>query len=122
MVAREELFVTTNGKHSPPGTRKPELLDMEIAERVDIVRSLNDRIESLSEKIQRLKEELRVLLEEKGTSWKDEEGYAALVAESVRTSYDTRALDDMLLKDPDQNGWLKTFRRETVVRGGVKVK
>lgn len=125
MVAREELYVVsngTNGKHGKNGLKKPDLLDMEIAERVDIVRSLQERIESLSGKIQTIKDELRVLLEEKGTNWKDDEGYAALTQDSVRFSYDTRALDDMLLKDPDQNGWLKTFRRESVVRGTVKVK
>lgn len=125
MVAREELFVVangTNGKHGKRGVNRPDLLDMEIAERVDIVRSLQERIESLSGKIQSVKDELRSLLEEKGTNWKDDEGYAALTQDTVRFSYDTRALDDMLLQDPDQNGWLKTFRRESVVRGTVKVK
>lgn len=125
MVAREAEFVTTNGintRNGKNGPKRAELLDMEIAERVDIVRSLQERIESLGGKIQDIKEELRALLEERGSNWKDDEGYAALTQDTIRTSYDTRALDDMLLKDPDQNGWLKTFRRESLVRGTIKVK
>lgn len=75
MVARE--LIQPNGNGAKPA--ETETLDMEIAERVDVVRGIQDRIASLEEKVQHIKEELRSLLEQKGSTWKDAEGYAALV-------------------------------------------
>lgn len=104
------------------GDNREEFFDQQIAERVDLIRSIQERIAALNEKIQAAKEELVDLLTEKGSNWSDEEGYARLVAESVRRTYDTKALDELIINDPLRHGWLKDYRKETPVRGGIQVK
>lgn len=104
------------------GDNREEFFDQQIAERVDLIRSIQERIAALNEKIQAAKEELTDLLTEKGSNWSDEEGYARLVAESVRRTYDTKALDELIINDPLRHGWLKDYRKETPVRGGIQVK
>jgi len=101
---------------------REEFFDQQIAERVDLIRSIQERIGALNEKIQAAKEELSDLLIEKGSNWSDDEGYARLVADSVRRSYDTKALDELIINDPLRHGWLKDYRKETPVRGGIQVK
>jgi hypothetical protein len=96
--------------------------DQEIAELVDLVRGMQERIGGMQEKIQMAKERLRDLLEQSGGSWKDSEGYARLTSDSVRASYDSKALDQLILSDPLRNGWLKDYRKESVVRGTIQVK
>jgi hypothetical protein len=96
--------------------------DQEIAELVDLVRGMQERIGGMQEKIQMAKERLRDLLEQSGGSWKDSEGYARLTADSVRASYDSKALDQLILSDPLRNGWLKDYRKESIVRGTIQVK
>lgn len=103
-------------------TSVTEELDHEIAERVDMVRGMQERISALEERIQGIKEELRALLERRGSNWSDDEGYARIVSEGLRRSYDQKGLDELLIKDPLHYGWLKDYRKETVVRGGVQVK
>lgn len=99
-----------------------EDLDQRIAERVDVVRSIQERIAALQEKVLLVKEELRDLLDQKGESWSDDEGYARIVADSFRRTYDAKALDELIITDPLRHGWLKDYRRETPVKGGVQVK
>ncbi len=99
-----------------------ELLDQRIAELVDLIRSHYRRIEALNARIEEAKEELRVLLEQRGENWSDDEGYARLVSEGVRRWYDTQALDRLVMSDPLRHGWLVDYRRETPIRGGVKVR
>jgi hypothetical protein len=99
-----------------------ELLDQRIAELVDTIRGNNRRIEALNARIEEAKEELRALLEQRGANWSDEEGYARLVTDTVRRWYDTQALDRLVMSDPLRHGWLVDYRRETPVRGGVKVR
>ena len=53
-----------------------EDIDQRIAEQVDVVRGMQERIASLDYKLQTAKEELRELLEQKGSNWSDAEGYA----------------------------------------------
>jgi hypothetical protein len=84
----------------PAGMDVAEDLDQKIAERV----------------------ELRDLLERKGSNWSDGEGYARIIADSMRLSYQTKALDELIIKDPLHYGWLKDYRKESPVRGGVQVK
>jgi hypothetical protein len=79
---------------------------------VDIVRGIQERIAVLEERIQLEKEALRDLLTEKGENWSDTEGYARLLADSVRRTYDIKALDELIITDPLRNGWLKDYRRE----------
>ena len=45
-----------------------------------------------------------------------------LISEGIRTSYETKALDELIIKDPLHYGWLKDYRKESAVRGGVQVK
>ncbi|MBZ0286828.1 MAG: hypothetical protein K8I30_04380 [Anaerolineae bacterium] len=97
-------------------------LDQRIAERVDVIRSIQERIGALQDKVLLVKDELRDLLDEKGSGWSDDEGYARIVADSVRRAYDSKALDELIITDPLRHGWLKDYRRETPVRGGVQVK
>jgi uncharacterized coiled-coil protein SlyX len=97
-------------------------LDQRIAERVDVIRSIQERIAALQDKVQSVKDELRSLLNEKGSSWSDDEGYARIIADAVRRTYDSKALDELIITDPLRHGWLKDYRKETPVRGGVQVK
>jgi uncharacterized small protein (DUF1192 family) len=99
-----------------------EYIDDQIAERVDVVRGIQERIGALSEKVESLKAELRELLEQKGSNWSDSEGYAQIVSDGMRKSYDAKTLDELIIKDPLRYGWLKDYRKESPVRGGVKVK
>lgn len=111
---------TANATELSPEVR--ELLDQRIAELVDTVRGNNRRIEALNARNEEAKEELRVLLEQRGSNWADEEGYAQLVSDAVRRWYDTQALDRLVMSDPLRHGWLVDYRRETPIRGGVKVR
>lgn len=97
-------------------------LDQRIAELVDEVRSLQGRTMVLINKVYELKKELRVLLEERGSNWEDDEGYARLISDGVRVTYDTKALDELIIKDPLHCGWLKDYRKETPFHGSVQVK
>ncbi len=99
-----------------------EQVDYAIAERVAAVRGMQERISALDERIQAIKEELRALLEKRGSNWADDTGYARIVSEGLRRSYDQKGLDELLIKDPLRYGWLKDYRKETTVRGGVQVK
>ena len=101
---------------------REEFFDQQISERVELIRSIQERIAALNEKIQAAKEELGDLITEKGSNWSDDEGYARLVSDSVRRSYDTKALDELIINDPLRHGWLKDYRKEVPVRGGIQVK
>lgn len=103
-------------------TRIEETIDQQIAERVDYIRGMQERVMALEEKVQLAKEELRELLAERGANWSDDEGYARLVSEGIRRTYDQKALDELIINDPLRYGWLKDYRKESVVRGGVQVK
>lgn len=93
-----------------------------IVELVDMIRAYRERGEAIEEKIEEAKAELRELLDKYGQSWADDEGYARLVSEGIRTSYDTKELDELIIKDPLRYGWLKDYRKQSPVRGGVQVK
>lgn len=97
-------------------------LDQQIAALVDIVRANQYRMDRLEARSRRAKAELHKLLQRRGENWSDDEGYARLVDDGERTSYDTRALDELLMDDPLRYGWLKDYRRKSKVSGGVRVK
>lgn len=97
-------------------------IDEQIAERVKTIRALQQQAGELAIEIDAIKLELRDLLEHKGSNWTDDEGYARIISEGLRTAYETRMLDDLILKNPLQYGWLKDYRKETLVRGGVQVR
>ncbi len=102
--------------------RETAVIDNRIAELVDMVRAHRERIATLEAKNDAAKEELRQLLELRGDNWSDDEGYARLIPESTRTSYESKALDDLIIRDPLHYGWLKDFRKQSMVRGSLQVK
>jgi hypothetical protein len=97
-------------------------IDQQIAERVEEIRDSQVQMSTLSERVDRLKAELLALLEQKGSNWSDATGYARLVSEGVRRTYDTKSLDQLIINDPLHYGWLTDYRKESTVRGGVQVK
>lgn len=96
--------------------------DDKIAELVGDIRDCNDQIEAFASRISYAKSQLKMLLAERGENWSDDDGYARLVAESMRHSYDTKALDQMILSDPLRYGWLTDYRRESTLPGSIHVK
>jgi hypothetical protein len=97
-------------------------LDPRIAELVYCIREDNQLIASAEKRIKEAKAELQLLLEVRGANWSDEAGYARLISEGHRFHYDTETLDKLLITDPLRYGWLKDFRRETVIPERVQVK
>lgn len=97
-------------------------LDNRIAELVSCLRDQREQMAALSAESDAAKEELRQLLELRGANWSDNDGYARLVPESTRASYETRSLDALILRDPLQFGWLKEYRKLSNVRSTVQVK
>ncbi len=99
-----------------------DVVDHRIAELVDTMRAHRQQIAELEDLNDDARQELRHLLELRGENWTDEEGYARLVPDSTRISYEARALDDLIVREPLQYGWLKDYRKSSVVRGSVQVK
>lgn len=104
------------------GREQETVIDSRIAELVDAVRAHRERIAALEARNDAAKDELRQLLEIRGDNWSDDEGYARLVPESTRTSYESKALDDLIIRDPLHYGWLKDFRKQSMVRGSIQIK
>lgn len=100
----------------------PLLHEDEISKIVANIRAKKAEIKLLEDLIEAERDILKRLLEERGDSWKDAEGYAMLTAESVRTSYDTSALDTMIVADPLQYGWLEKFRKSSLVAASLRIK
>jgi hypothetical protein len=99
-----------------------EVIDEKIIELVDLVRANQQRIAALEARINVAKDQLRDLVNQRGSNWKDDEGYVRLVGESVRKSYDTQSLDELIITDPLRYGWLKDYRKEVTIRGGIQVR
>jgi len=96
--------------------------DDRIAELVFQIRSAQGNMDTLQMQIEQAKDELRVLLQERGENWSDDLGYARLTSEGLRTLYDTKSLDELIIKDPLHYGWLTDYRSESTVRSAVQVK
>ncbi len=97
-------------------------LDERIIDLVEKIRSHRQRINVLEAKNDAAREELRQLLELRGENWSDEDGYARLVPDSRRVSYETKALDELIIHEPLHYGWLKDYRKESAIRSSVQVK
>lgn len=97
-------------------------VDAEIEQLMAEYRQTADEMERLEDVQRAAKDRLRILLIQRGENWKDADGYARLVSDSSRTTYETKALDELIIADPVKNGWLKEYRKEFAVRGGVQVK
>jgi hypothetical protein len=94
----------------------------EIAKLVEQIRSYRGEIETLNNLVNTARENLEELLLDRGSAWKDDEGYAMLVSEGERTSYDTKALDNLLMSDPLHYGWLHDYRRKSPIAPSIKIK
>src|SRR5215470_2041858 len=101
---------------------KDQTIDERITELVDKVRVQRARIAALEAKNDAAKDELRQLLELRGENWSDDEGYARLVPDSTRVSYETKALDELIIHEPLHYGWLKDYRKESLIRSSIQVK
>ena len=100
----------------------PDDIDERITELVDMVRAHRERISALEARNESAKDELRHLLELRGENWSDDEGYARLVPESKRAAYETKALDDLIIREPLHYGWLKNYRKDSTIRSSIQVK
>lgn len=101
---------------------RPPTIDERITELVDMVRAHRERIATLEARTESAKAELRQLLELRGENWSDDEGYARIVPESKRTSYETRSLDELIIHDPLHYGWLKDYRKESTIRSSIQIR
>jgi hypothetical protein len=119
---RIEAMANNMVEKTNKGLGLAEFIDQQIADRVQIVRDAQAQIGLLDDQIKLMKDELRELLDQKGSGWTDSVGYARLVAEGTRTAYDTKALDELILKEPLRYGWLGDFRKESTIRSGVQIK
>ncbi len=108
--------------HELSTTHVVPTIEDRITQLVETVRAQRERIATLEARNDAAKQELRQLLEMRGESWADDEGYARLVPESKRISYETRALDDLIIREPLHYGWLKDFRKESTIRSSIQVK
>ena len=106
----------------------PEIksVDEDIEELVGIIRDAREAIAEVHDEYEPVidvaKDRLMMLLAYRGESWSDDDGYARLVSEGSRRAYDADGLDDLIIGDPDKYGWLRAYRDEKSVRGGVRVK
>lgn len=97
-------------------------IDQEISQLVARIRQQQVQMEQLDLEITSLKEQLGKLLRQRGENWSDDSGYARLVTESVRTFYDTDNLDELILTDPLHYGWLRDYRRQSIVPPRIQVR
>lgn len=99
-----------------------EFIDTQIEDRVQLIRDAQQNMEVLQYQIELMKIEIGELLQQKGAGWSDAAGYARITSEKISHTYDTRALDELILKEPLRYGWLGDFRKMATIRGGVQVK
>ncbi|GAB4520710.1 MAG: hypothetical protein OHK0046_31300 [Anaerolineae bacterium] len=98
------------------------VIDAEIMDLVNDIRDCQQTMADAETRIRELKVRLAELLAERGSNWSDNEGYARLTQEGLRTHYDTDALDELLISDPLRYGWLREYRRQSPVAGRVQVR
>lgn len=97
-------------------------IDEPIERIVNEIRTCRAEMERLDACVASLKTELQDLLEERGSNWNDDIGYARIISEGERTSYNTSALDELIIQDPLRHGWLKDYRLTTPIASRVQVK
>lgn len=99
------------------------ILDLQIEAEVQEIRALEDQIEILEGFRATRRARLRTMLEERGDNWSDGNGgFARIVAESTRTAYNAKALDDLQLQSPWWHKRLNKYRGTVAVKGYVQVK
>lgn len=99
-----------------------QLIDLQIEALVGEIRAITDQMEMLEESVTSKKAKLRTLLTQRGENWKDDCGFARLVADSVRPYYDAKGLDALILRSDWWAKRLRPYRHESNVRGGVSVR
>jgi len=96
--------------------------DLQIKAEVQEIRAIVEQMEYLENAVAAKKARLRTLLEARGESWSDESGYARLMADSTRRSFNADALDKLMLRSKWWDARLRPYRKEFPVRGGVQVR
>lgn len=101
-------------------------MNPEIMELVEVIRQANHQLKEMEEEMKPIiagaKARLVSLLQQHG-NYTDAEGYARITSPSLRVTYDYKALDELIANDPaGQYQWLRDYRKETPVKGGVTVK
>jgi hypothetical protein len=97
----------------------------EVQQLVETIRQATWQIRDVEAELKPVIENAKARLAELLTkgNYVDSEGYARLIPPSVRITYDYKALDYLLGNDPaGQYQWLRAYRKETPVKGGVTVK
>ncbi|MDX2137545.1 MAG: hypothetical protein SF123_05575 [Chloroflexota bacterium] len=102
--------------------RTAPTLETEIEALVQCIREDHQIIEEAEGRIREAKRRLEQLLKMRGSNWADDLGYARLMSTGRRTFYDTEDLDRLLISDPLRYGWLKDYRRESIIPERVQVK
>jgi hypothetical protein len=102
--------------------RTATTLDTQIEELVQCIREDHQVIDEAEGRIRETKRQLEHLLKMRGSNWADEHGYARLMSTGRRSFYDTDDLDRLLISDPLRYGWLKDYRRESIIPERVQVK
>lgn len=92
----------------------------QIGQLVKKMRRTRSRIAYHEAKLDAIKEALQPLLEASG-NWSDSEGYARLIGESSRISYDRESIDELIIRDPGFE-CLRAFRKVSTIRASVSVK
>jgi hypothetical protein len=98
-----------------------------IEELVQIIRDCKQAVADVKTEVEPTRKaaerELVAALQEYGDNYDDGAGgYARLVDEGVRVSYNAKALDAVIASDEEKFGFLRDFRKESKVRGGLRVK
>lgn len=99
-----------------------EKTDKQVKKLVKAIRRQRNWIAAREAKLDEMKIELQDLLEASGQNWMDEDGYARLIPESKRISYESKAIDALIITQPDVYGCLAAYRRESKIRASVQVK
>jgi len=125
---REEVVdeMTTDGtgisEEMQQASEVQETYDEQIADLVEDIRAYHARMALLQEKIDDAKTLLREFLEKRGENWKDDEGYARIVSEGIRTFYRTKDLDRLIAENPENYSYLRNFRSQSLIKSSVQVK
>ena len=120
-AAGEPTAPTDEALHDA-AARAADLIDARIAELVETIRAHRERIAALEAKNDAAKDELRALLEARGEGWSDGEGYARLMPESTRVSFDGKGLMKLIEEAPITYDWLRKYSKTSTVRGSIQIK
>jgi hypothetical protein len=99
-----------------------EKTDKQVKKLVKAIRRQRNWIAAREAKLDEMRIQLQDLLEASGQNWADDVGYARLIPESKRVSYESKSIDALIITQPDIYGCLAAYRRESKIRASVQVK